>query len=80
MRIKLEEFTGEYFHLPPLLSFGSEFSRIYQNLLSPNNPCHRDMEYYGGEMILQRVFVAGRQNFKVKHGIRDYIKLFDFPG
>ena len=67
-----------YFHLGQSFQEYTKIYLVHSWILCPNNPCHRDMEYYGGEMILQRLFVAGRQNFKVKHGIRDYIKLFDF--
>ena len=70
MRIKLEEFTCKYFHLPPLLSFWTNYSRMYQNLLEyfvPFAPATEIQEYHGGEMILQSVFVAQRQYFKVKH-------------
>ena len=72
MRIKLEEFICKYFHLPPLLSFGTKCSRMHQNFSPLLNtlshlPVPEILEYYGEEMILQRVLVARRQNFKVKH-------------
>ena len=73
--VKLYIFLCNYLEYH-LVSWGSNLryllanTFIYQNLLEyfvPFAPSTEILEYYGGEMILHSVFVAQRQNFKVKH-------------
>ena len=65
----LRNLLAKYFHLPPLLSFGTNYSRMYQNLLSPllntlsNSPMpQRYWNIMAGRWYYRDVLLARRQS------------------
>ena len=56
-----------YFDLRQSIQECSKIYVVHSWILCPIYPATDILEYYCVEMILQRVLVARRQNFKVKH-------------
>ena len=56
-----------YFHLGQSIQECTKIYLVHSWIHSPITPATEILEYYGGEIILQRVFVAQGLNFIVKH-------------